>query len=124
MVKRILLFLLLCSLFPTPFLSAADAVWLGYPIPEWKPDKWRMLTHSIKLQEDKPFGSAFLKQLRRQALLIAARDGLGVETRDVFLYEKADDRAILIAEPDRFLIEQFEGHNFFAQNVDYPAYVA
>ena len=123
-MKRVLFCVLLCSLFPTPFLSAADTVWLGFPIPDWKPEKWSQVVASVRLQDNKPLGSAFLKQLRRQALLIAARDGLGAATRDEFLSETAPDEAVRIAEPDRFLVEQFEGRDFFSQIVDYPTYVA
>jgi len=80
-MKQLLLFVLFCSL-----IAAA----------------------STKLPEDKSFGSALLKQLRRRALLIAAQDGLGATTRDAFLSETAPDGAVQIVEPDRFFVEQFK----------------
>lgn len=93
---------------------------VGYPIRPWTTQN-----ASINLREDMPFASAFLKQLRRQAVLLAAREELGVLTRDAFLDETAPDGTPEIEDIDRFLIDHLgfvEG--LFAQDIDYPVFLA
>lgn len=93
---------------------------LGYPIRPWTTQN-----ASIELREDVPFASSFLKQLRRQAVLLAARDELGFLTRDAFLDENAPAGSVEIKDADRFLVDGpgvVEG--LFAQDVDYPGFLA
>jgi tetratricopeptide (TPR) repeat protein len=68
-----------------------SSVWLGFPIlgRDQQPAE-------INLTKDKSLGSAFLLQLQRQALLLAARDELGVHTFDEFMGETAPNGAVKI----------------------------
>jgi hypothetical protein len=73
------------------------SLWLGFPIlgRDQQPAE-------INLTKDKSLGSAFLLQLRRQALLIAARDELGIPTFDEFMGETAPNGAVKIDNIDLF----------------------
>lgn len=75
-------------------------VYLGFPQKHWKRE-----STDLNLSLENSFGSAFLKQLRRQALLVAARDELGLRTRDLFLQESLpgeDGGAVEITDIETF----------------------
>jgi tetratricopeptide (TPR) repeat protein len=74
-----------------------SSVWLGFPI--WGRDQQPA---EINLTKDQLLGSAFLLQLQRQALLIAARDELGVNTFDEFMGESAPNEAVKIDDIGKF----------------------
>lgn len=86
-------------LFFPAFLSAEakPIVRIGFPV-----SSRNELPMEINLAKDQTLGSAFLLQLRRQALLIAARDELGAATRDAFLDETAPEGSLEIPDIDKF----------------------
>jgi len=76
-----------------PTIVESNVVWLGFPIIEraqWPPE--------IELAKDQSLGSAFLLQLRRQAVLLSAREEIGATTRDAFLDETAPEISVRIAD--------------------------
>ncbi len=74
-----------------------SVIWLGFPII----DRSRQPAE-INLAADESLGSAFLLQLRRQALLLAAREELGALTRDAFLDEPPSEGAVEVPDIDAF----------------------
>ncbi len=100
-----------------------NVVWIGLPKAEWN----AQIT-PINIKTDIPFGSAFLKHLRRQAILLAAREELGAATRDEFLSETAPQDAVKIDHPDRFVVDNSTTgpaeENLFSLDADYPRLVA
>lgn len=98
-------------------------VWLGFPITEYDAQKTR-----FNLNDGRSFGSAFLKQLKRQALLIAARDEMGALTRDAFWSETRQEGSIDIEDINSNDILALEisvtDSDKIQANVDYPRYLA
>ena len=74
-----------------------STAWLGFPIVHVD-----QLPKQIDLTRPQSLGSAFLLQLRRQAVLIAARDELGAITRDAFLDETAPKNAVQVPDVAEF----------------------
>jgi len=100
--------------------STTPVVWLGFPTVKWDAEQTR-----INLAEGKSFGSAFLKQLKRQALLIAARDELGALTRDAFLSESRQPEAILIEDIDEISINiGLSDQDRIVAEVDYQKFLS
>ena len=99
---------------PLPVVES-NVVWLGFPLidrTEWPPE--------IKLVEDQSLGSAFLLQLRRQAVLLAARDEIGATTRDAFLDETASNDAVRIPNVAEFTNAdpKYVGHRQFLAELE------
>ena len=75
------------------------------------------LPKPIDLRKPQTIESAFLLQIRRQAVLIAAREELGAVTRDAFLDETAPEDAVRIPDVAEF-------PNADLQYVDHTQFVA
>lgn len=92
--------------------SQNGVLWLGFPLRDRRPD-----TTPINLAEDKQFGPAFLKQLERQAILLAARDELGAVTRDAFLGDEPAPGCVRLENTDELSVAapRYENHRGFAE---------
>ncbi|GHT41541.1 hypothetical protein FACS189443_3460 [Planctomycetales bacterium] len=71
-------------------LLTKSSVWLGFP------------RHKIEELQNRKIKPVFLQQLRRQAVLIAAREECGAATRDVFFAEQPSKGSTKIADIDQF----------------------
>ena len=95
-------------------LQAAEpthsTVWLGFSTVslEGLPNAKEVASFMQRPAVDR---SAFLLQLRRQAILLAARDELGAITRDAFLNETAPENAVRIPDVAQFPNSQSEYTN-------------
>ncbi|MCL2305411.1 MAG: hypothetical protein FWC43_08720 [Planctomycetaceae bacterium] len=95
--------------------ESRSVFWLGFPIF----GRDRQLT-DIDLAQDMSFGSAFLLQLRRQAMMLAAREEFGALTRDAFLDEIVPEGAVRFGDVDKLASANVEyvDHRQFLADVE------
>ena len=99
LAKRLAFFLFVVCSIATPAEASEErsVAWLGFPIITIEG-----LPNPIDLTQPPTFESAFLTQLRRQAVLLTARDEFGAITRDAFLDETALEDSVQILDVKLF----------------------